>query len=331
MLKTIYVEADLWDHPRTKAIRHRYPKSEYIVCEHYGEVFNKKSQNFRLQKQAPALILAKKEGQRILPAPENFGISDAENYYFSHFLNCPYDCRYCFLQGMYFSANYVWFINYEDFQQDILKISQKKGTQPLYFFSGYDGDSLALEPLTGFVNAYLPFFATLDNVYLELRTKSVQIRSLLKHSVIEQCIVAFSFTPEAISQKIEHGVPSVKARIHAMQQLAKQGWKLGLRLDPLIDCQAFESYYQELVADIFSQIPAECFHSVSIGPMRFPKQMHHRISTLYPTDPLFSQPLSNRDGLHSYTPEREAEMTAFVSKQLLQYINPAFLFKCYTS
>lgn len=330
MLKTIYIEADLLNHPRVKALRNRYPTSDYIVCEHYGEVFNKKSQNFRLQKQAPALILAKKEGQRVLPAPENFGISVAENYYFSHFLNCPYDCRYCFLQGMYWSANYVWFINYEDFQEDILKISQSANSNPIYFFSGYDGDSLALEPLTNFVAAYLPFFATLNNVYLELRTKSVQIRSLLKHPVIEQCIIAFSFTPEPISKKIEHGVPSVQARIHAMQHLAKQGWKLGLRLDPLIDSHAFEDHYQQLIDDIFSQVPASHFHSVSIGPMRFPKEMYHRITALYPTEPLFAQPLSDREGLHSYPPEREAEMAAFVSKKLLEYIDPAFLFKCYT-
>ena len=30
--------------------------------------------------------------------------------------NCIYDCRYCFLQGMYRSAHYVVFINYEDYQ-----------------------------------------------------------------------------------------------------------------------------------------------------------------------------------------------------------------------
>ncbi len=332
MLKIIYIESNLFDHPRVIALRERFPTSEYIICQHYGEVFNKKSQHFKLQKQAPALILAKKEGLRVLPAPENFGISDAQNYYFSHLLNCPYDCRYCFLQGLYFSANYVWFINYEDFQADVRRLCESAtASKPIYFFSGYDGDSLALEPLTGFVNAWLPFFATLDHAYLELRTKSVQVRSLLKHEPIDQCIVAFSFTPQPISEKVESGVPSVKARIRAMQQLADQGWKLGLRLDPLIDCHAFETYYRQLIQDIFSHVSPEAFHSVSIGPMRFPKKMYDRIHTLYPSDPLLSQPLVNRDGLLSYAAEREAEMAHFVSQQLLQYIHPNLLFKCYDS
>ena len=33
------------------------------------------------------------------PVPATYGIGGDENYYFSHMLNCLYDCRYCFLQG----------------------------------------------------------------------------------------------------------------------------------------------------------------------------------------------------------------------------------------
>ena len=33
--------------------------------------------------------------------------------------NCIYDCKYCFLQGLYSSANYLVFVNYEDFLNQI--------------------------------------------------------------------------------------------------------------------------------------------------------------------------------------------------------------------
>ena len=46
----------------------------------------------------------------VLKTPDNFTIGFKKNYYFSHMLNCIYDCKYCFLQGMYNSANYVLFI-----------------------------------------------------------------------------------------------------------------------------------------------------------------------------------------------------------------------------
>lgn len=39
---------------------------------------------------------------RIIPA---YGLGGDKNFYFSHMLNCIYDCRYCFLQGMFRSAH----------------------------------------------------------------------------------------------------------------------------------------------------------------------------------------------------------------------------------
>ena len=36
-------------------------------------------------------------------------------------LNCVYDCSYCFLQGMFNSANYLVFVNYEDYFKEIEK------------------------------------------------------------------------------------------------------------------------------------------------------------------------------------------------------------------
>ena len=35
-------------------------------------------------------------------------------------LNCIYDCKYCFLQGMFRSANFVIFVNYESFMNEIM-------------------------------------------------------------------------------------------------------------------------------------------------------------------------------------------------------------------
>ncbi|MGZ5058118.1 MAG: DNA photolyase, partial [Methylobacter sp.] len=122
MIETIYIEEAILQHPRVLDIVARFPQARRVTCARYGEIFNPKAQNFRLQKQQPALILAEKYKHFALPAPVGYGIGAARNYYFSHMLNCLYDCRYCFLQGMYQSANYVLFVNYEDFQQDIRQL-----------------------------------------------------------------------------------------------------------------------------------------------------------------------------------------------------------------
>ena len=70
MFDTIYIEDQIADHPRTRDICARFPQATRVHCERYGEVFNPKAQNFRLQKRKPALILAHKYHRRVLETPD---------------------------------------------------------------------------------------------------------------------------------------------------------------------------------------------------------------------------------------------------------------------
>ena len=327
-MDTIYLEKAIINHPRVERILAHYGKKATVIeCEHYGEVFNPKSQNFRIQKQNPKLILANKIGKKVLETPEGFGIGGQQNFYFSHMLNCLYDCRYCYLQGMYPSANQVIFVNYEEFMDDIQE-TVRASTQPSYFFSGYDCDSLAFEPVTHFLKSFLPFFAQTPKAILELRTKSTNIRSLLEYTPFDNCITAFSFTPSETSTAVEHKVPPVQKRIQAMATLAKHGWKLGLRFDPLIYTDDFLKNYTQLIKEIFEQIPANAIHSVSVGPLRFPTKMYQKLTKLYPKDELLSQPLIKRGKTVSYSSETEDTMKTQVLSLLHKHLDKTLIFEC---
>lgn len=328
MISTIYVETAVLQHSRVIEIFKRFPAAQKIVCERYGEVFNPKAQNFRLQKQQPALILAQKHSHFALPAPVGYGIGAQKNYYFSHILNCLYDCRYCFLQGMYQSANYVLFVNYEDYQQQIAEICAATPDEAIHFFSGYDCDSLALEPVTGFAEHFLPFFADIPNAWLELRTKSTQVRSLLNREPLPRCIVAFSLSPDAVANKVEAKAPSIARRLDALCKLQQQGWLIGLRFDPLIYQSDYKKQYQQLFADVFARIKLEQLHSLSLGVFRLPEAYFKKIHKLYPEEKLFASPLLQQNGMVSYQSELEQEMMAYCTELLLSYIPESKLFPC---
>ncbi len=264
----------------------------------------------------------------MLPTPAGFGIGGAANYYFSHMLNCLYDCRYCFLQGMYPSAHYVVFINYEDFAEGIQNILKQNAQPQIYFFSGYDGDSLAFDKISQFLQFFLPFFAKNPRAVLELRSKSASVQSLLQASPLANVICAFSFTPETISKKFEHKVPPLSKRLQAMADLAKAGWKIGLRLDPLIAIENFSHLYEELISAIFNSVSVQNIHSVSLGPLRFPQKMFQKMVKLYPHEPLLAQDLQKRERHYSYTENIEVNMTNEVTEVLLKYIPKELLFKC---
>ncbi len=104
MYRTIYVEREVQHHFRVVKVLNQYSDAAVVSCDRYTEVFNRKCQDFRLQKMRPSLILARKHSGHILEAPSGYGVGGNHNFYFSTMLNCLYDCRYCFLQGMYRSA-----------------------------------------------------------------------------------------------------------------------------------------------------------------------------------------------------------------------------------
>ena len=328
MFDYVYIEEGVLDHPRARKIRARFPHATTVPCRHYGEVFNPRAQNFRLQKRRPSLLLARKEGRLVLETPPGYGIGGERNYYFSHMLNCVYDCRYCFLQGMYRSAHLVVFVNYEDFHKAIAeKVEQSAGSPP-YFFSGYDCDSLALDAVTSFAGTILSFFATRPRARLELRTKSIRIKPLLQTRALDNCIVAYSLTPPAVAAALEAGAPPVHRRLAAMRQLQQRGWPLGLRFDPLICHQGWEENYRRLFADAFAALDPARLHSVSLGPFRLPRAHYKRIFELYPEEKIFSWGLEEKDGMVSYKEETRRFMEDFCTRELLRYVAPEILFPC---
>ena len=328
MVSTVYIESEIASHPRTQKILSRFPKAEKIECERYSQVFNPKAQNFRLQKQNPSLILAKKHNRLVLPTPPGYGVGGDSNYYFSHMLNCVYDCRYCFLQGMYSSAHYVVFVNYEDFADEIVQHATKHKSQSPWFFSGYDCDSLAFEPVTEFMAFCLNVFELIPWAYLEIRTKSTQVQLLLDQQPLDNVVVAFSFTPDDFSKRFEHGVPNVDKRLNVMQRLQQQGWQLGLRFDPMLTYRGYEKSYQRLFENIFSKISADSIHSVSMGGFRMPKDFYKKIKRLYPEEPLYNLAMEDVKGMKCLSLDAEQAMFEYCKKQILSWLPENKLYYC---
>jgi spore photoproduct lyase len=328
MIETVYIEEKIRDHPHVSAILSRFSNARVIYCERYGEVFNPKAQNFRLQKQQPSLILAEKYKNRVLATPDHYGIGGKKNYYFSHMLNCLYDCRYCFLQGMYQSAHYVLFVNYEDFQADIHRICSTSPHEPVWFFSGYDCDSLAMEPMTHFAEEFITFFDTIPNAWLELRTKSTQIRSLQNRTVSPRTVVAFSLSPHEIANKIEAKAPTLERRLGAIKKLQDQGWLIGLRFDPVVYSDNFQSIYSTFFAKVFSIIRLEQLHSVSLGVFRLPESYFKKIHMLYPQEKLFATAYEANKGMIGYPKRLENDLLSQCAAYILEHIPHSKFFPC---
>ena len=135
---------------------------------------------------SPALILAKKEGQLIYDGSrecQNFG--NEHFYYTSCMMNCLFDCEYCYLQGMYPSADVVIFMNIEDIFDEVDRLLYE---HEVYLCVSYDTDLIALEAITGYCRRWIEYARGKQGLTIEIRTKaSVQdsfIKDLTKKEIL---------------------------------------------------------------------------------------------------------------------------------------------------
>ncbi|HCX65536.1 MAG TPA: DNA repair photolyase, partial [Eubacteriaceae bacterium] len=174
----VYIERDILHHDRTQEILRRFPRSKQIVIEHYKDVFNRKKQNYRLQKMSPKLILAERKEHFFYPGSflcQDFG--NTHFYYTTLAMGCIFDCEYCYLQGMHPSGNIVFFVNLEDYFHEIERILKK---HPLFLSVSYDTDLLTFERYLQYGKGWIEFANEHPNLTLELRTKSNLVPSSVK-------------------------------------------------------------------------------------------------------------------------------------------------------
>ncbi len=195
----------------------------------------------------------------------------------------------------------------------------------MHFFSGYDCDSLALEPLTGFAEHFVDAFAGIDNAVLELRTKSIQVRSLLAQTAHEHCVVAMSLAPACVITRFEHGTPGLEERLGALRRLQLHGWPIGLRFDPLLVFAGSERVYREFFDQVFATLDPGGIHSITLGGMRLPREFAKRMVRLYPDEALFAVAFDDTDGVRTATGSSSLLRTALAAVHRHAPAAPVFL------
>jgi len=241
-------------------------------------MFFKELKNHICKKEPISIFFGWKKGQLVKPAPPAYGLSGEPHYYFVHAYNCIYECNYCYLQGYFHSPDIVLYLNHEEIAAEIKRTAANHPDTKVWFHAGEYSDSLALTSLSGELAHYFKLFNSLPNAYLELRTKSVNIRELLKENPLENVITSFSLSPEHRSKLNDLKTPSTKTRLNAIAELHQNGFPIGIHFDPIIyDDQLVESY-SELCDQLIDAIAAVDIRYISLGVVRFTKDVYHLVT-----------------------------------------------------
>lgn len=141
---------------------------------------------------------------------------------------CPYDCNYCYLRLTFRGrTDPVLFCNSWDRVR-----CELEGSPSGVYSTGELADSLAATP--PLLAQALDWFSAQDQRYLLLVTKSVNLSSLSNRPPSPQVIVSFSVNSQTAAELYEHSAPDPLQRLEAATRLKDMGWRVRIRIDPII-------------------------------------------------------------------------------------------------
>lgn len=286
MFSRILVEEQILSWPRTQFIIDKFSHVPVHVISDIEEVFNQVKKPYLQKRENLQLFLGQKKGSLVKPTPAAYGMTDNPHYYFIHAYNCIYECQYCYLQGYFHSPDIVLFLNYEEIFEEIKKTTEKHPGKEVWFHAGEYSDSLALSHLTKELPMLFETFANLPTARCELRSKSVNVKELLDVAPLANVICTFSLSSQQNLEQFDLKTPPLKTRLLGLKKLRDHGHPIGLHLDPVVFTENFEAEYRELMQEIVKVIPAEEIRYISMGVVRFTKDVFHQVKKNYPESPL---------------------------------------------
>ncbi len=221
--------------------------------------------------------------------------------------NCPMDCSYCFLQE-YVADNPAWqiYANYRNVFDELDRLGRSTPSRSLRVGTGELADSLAFDSVTGISRELVQYFATRENLLLELKTKTDEIDGLLDIDPKGRTLVSWTLSPERVYHSSEHHTASPSARIAAAARVLDSGYKVAFHFDPIIAYPEAENDYAALLEQLFDAVSPQRITFVSMGGLRLTPTLRAIARQRFPRDSMMlgEEVLSSDGRYRAFAPLR---------------------------
>lgn len=298
---------------------------DITLIDDYREVFDRSRQNAALQRKNPALILAKSRGQNVYkgaPVCQDFG--NDRFYYTSTQMNCPFDCEYCYLRGMYPSGDIVMFLDKEETFSEVKSLLRDG---PLYLTVSYDTDILLFEPLTATVENWSDFLMAENDLTIEVRTKCASTFIYDKIKPDDRMIFSYTLSPDSVAARFERRAPSLDRRIDAIIYAARAGFPVRIAFDPMIRIPDWKTAYGQMADHVFKRLDGIKIRDYSVGTFRISMEYMKNMRKRYPGSVITEYPYHLSDGYYQYPVEAADEMENFMIEKILLHDRGASIFR----
>jgi spore photoproduct lyase len=306
----IFVEEAVRREPMTRKILGQLVDVKVEVIENHQTLgWKYLHPNARFKKEKKALALARKHGEMVKEVERDLFRTTPNEFYIVHSQGCPFDCQYCFLYDYLGHQVPTIFVNVEDMLQSVRDVIASRPRQRLLFHTGEFSDALAFDHITNLSQPLVELFAKCENAFVEFRTKCDNVENLLGLQHNGQTIISWTFSPQRVVQLFEYGTASAEQRIAAARLCQNAGYKIGLRLDPLIRYPSWENDYRKLIETLAAHLHPDLISDCQLGVFRYTPGLGRIIRERFPKSYLrLEESAPCADGKYRYLKHLRLEM-----------------------
>ncbi len=243
--------------------------------------------------------------------------------------NCTFNCTYCILQDYLKTKSLSVFTDIEEYMQKDI-IDKYINNESLYRIgTGEFTDSLIIDDISELSANLINFFRNYPNIILELKTKSLNVQTLLKNTPAKNIIIAWSVNSKKINEETEKDSSTLEERLQAAKQIVEHGYDVAFHFDPIILYKNYWSDYQNTIQKIYETIPKEKIRWISLGTLRFTKGLK---STFIKKSPLFiDEFILADDQKFRYIRFRREEAYKKMLNEIIKHNPKQFVYLCMES
>ncbi|MCX7857747.1 MAG: hypothetical protein N2513_07180 [Deltaproteobacteria bacterium] len=240
---------------------------------------------------------------------------------------CILSCSYCILR-CYLNHKEIRIL--KDLEYVISQIKdaiRKESKHILRFGTGELSDSLALDRKYKLNIPLIEIFGNERKAIFELKSKWASIDHLLPF-LNKYTVVSFSLAPQRIIETEEKRTSPLLKRLITLKKAIDRGCYVGLHFDPIIIYPGFEKDYEDMVDEISKVIDLKKVIWVSLGTLRFPKDLYEVFLEERRTNLLYGEFIRGEDGKYRYLKKERVRVYKLTYGLLKEKEKDLFIYLC---
>ncbi|MCL2334610.1 MAG: hypothetical protein FWC57_00940 [Endomicrobia bacterium] len=329
--KNVYFQKEAAETELFERVKTMFPKANYTEIPSLKEFMKENSFSVSdYNGRCDNLFLTEEKYDFFKKCPCTSGVVNCGYSIMNLGMGCPYECSYCFLQGYQNVPGIVIPFNINEYLKD-----EKLPAAAGGFFgakrigSGEFTDSLVFDNITEFSKPIISFFKERQSLFLEFKTKSVNIENLLKSGGAKNIVAAWSVNSVKMAEENEFKAPDIEARLKAAKECARAGFSTAFHFDPMIFYDGWMRGYGDTVDMIFDIVPADSIKWISLGALRMPAAQKTIIENRFPDSKILDgELLLGKDYKLRYHEDIRNEMFRFMAEKIKSKKSKAAVYLC---